>query len=44
MKHDHVRLESAKGINAYVPILHDYPCADAVEVLSEVYITVVLNF
>ena len=40
----HGRLESAKAVNVHVPMLHAYPCADAVEVVSELYITVVLNF
>ena len=44
MKLVNVRLESAKAINAYVPMLHACPCVDAVEVVSEVYFTVVLNF
>ena len=40
----HVRLESAKAVNVHVPMMYAYPYADVVEVVSELYITVVLNF
>ena len=40
----HVRLESAKAVNVHKPMLDAYLFADAVEVVSELYITVVLNF
>ena len=39
----HVRLESAKAVNLYVPMLHAYPCVNVVEVVSELFITVVLK-
>ena len=40
----HVRLESANAVNVHVPMLHAYTFVNAVEVVSELYITVVLNF
>ena len=40
----HVRLESAKAANVHKPMLDVYLFADAVEVVSKLYITVVLNF
>ena len=39
----HVRLESAKAVNLYVPMLHAYSCVNVVEVVSELFITVVLK-
>ena len=38
-----VRLESVKAVNMHEPMLYAYTFADAVEVVSEVYITVFLN-
>ena len=40
----HVMLESAKNVNVYVPILHAFLCVDVVEIVSELYIAVILNF
>ena len=43
MKHVYVRLEREKSVNVHVPLLHAYPCVDAVEVVTDIYITVILN-
>ena len=40
----HVILERAKAVNVHVPMLHAYIFVNVVEIVSELYITVVLNF
>ena len=44
LKLAHVRLKRAKAVNVHVPMLHAYTFVNVVEVVSELYITVVLNF
>ena len=44
LKLAHARLESAEAVNVQVPMLHAYSCANVVEVVSKLYIIVVLNF
>ena len=44
LKLAHVRLKSAKAVNVHVPMLHAYTFVNVVEVVSELYITSVLNF
>ena len=40
----HVIPERAKAVNVHVPMLHAYIFVNVVEIVSELYVTVVLNF